>query len=86
VSRRVATSTTDADREWVLEHAAESLPVALGARRRRGAVAALALVGEQEEQEVLVRHLLLACEREALGSVSRSLPRRSRRMVVLRAG
>jgi len=39
----------------------------LGARRRRGAVAALALVGEQEEQEVLVRHLLLAGERDALG-------------------
>jgi len=40
---------------------------ALGAGRRCGAVAALALVGEQEEQEVLVRHLLLACKHEALG-------------------
>ena len=36
-------------------------------RRRGRAVATLALVGEQQEQEILVRHLLLAGEREALG-------------------
>ena len=40
---------------------------ALRACRRGGAIATLTLVGEQEEEEVLMRHLLLAREGDALG-------------------